>query len=258
MSLSGNRYLFSGKALPELRAWMEDKVGLNINNTSFSQEKMEPLPAPTRHEEFLAEIKGSYNELHFSDVERIYHCHGQTASEMWKLRYGKFARYPDVVVYPGSHKHVEQIVALAHKHDVVIVPFGGGTTVSEALLLPKDEKRMIVSLDMHHMNRILKLDMRSLMVTVEAGMVGKAFEEQLNKYGVCVGHEPDSMEFSTVGGWVSTRASGMRKNRYGNIEDIVLSIKIVTPKGMYTGSECVVMLWTRNGERLDGKAVALE
>lgn len=44
---------------------------------------------------------------------------------------------------------------------------------------------------------------------------------QLNEHGYCTGHEPDSMEFSSLGGWVATRASGMKKNIYGNIEDLV-------------------------------------
>lgn len=46
-------------------------------------------------------------------------------------------------------------------------------------------------------------------------------EKELRKFGMVSGHEPDSMEFSTLGGWLSTRASGMKKNTYGNIEDIV-------------------------------------
>ena len=47
------------------------------------------------------------------------------------------------------------------------------------------------------------------------------------------GHEPDSIEFSTLGGWISTRASGMKKNAYGNIEEIVQSITFVTTEGQY-------------------------
>jgi alkyldihydroxyacetonephosphate synthase len=42
------------------------------------------------------------------------------------------------------------------------------------------------------------------------------------------------MEFSSLGGWISTRASGMKKNRYGNIDDIVINVTIVTPKGTFT------------------------
>lgn len=48
-----------------------------------------------------------------------------------------------------------------------------------------------------------------------------SLSSQLNESGYCTGHEPDSMEFSSLGGWVATRASGMKKNIYGNIEDLV-------------------------------------
>ena len=46
-----------------------------------------------------------------------------------------------------------------------------------------------------------------------------------------MGHEPDSVEFSTLGGWIATHASGMKKNRYGNIEDLVLDVHVVTARG---------------------------
>ena len=57
-------------------------------------------------------------------------------------------------------------------------------------------------------------------------------ERELKNYGVCSGHEPDSVEFSSLGGWISTRASGMKKNTYGNIEDIILNIRMVTSTGV--------------------------
>lgn len=56
--------------------------------------------------------------------------------------------------------------------------------------------------------------------------VGVCFP-QLNESGFCTGHEPDSMEFSSLGGWVATRASGMKKNIYGNIEDLVHSLYLL-------------------------------
>ena len=73
---------------------------------------------------------------------------------------------------------------------------------------------------------------------------------------MCTGHEPDSMEFSTVGGWVSTRASGMKKNTYGNIEDILCNVTIVTPSGTYRKSE----LWPRvsNGPDLNHMVMGSE
>ena len=52
------------------------------------------------------------------------------------------------------------------------------------------------------------------------------------RHGVTCGMEPDSLEFSTLGGWIATRASGMKKTRYGNIEDILLDVRVVTPAGV--------------------------
>ena len=61
-------------------------------------------------------------------------------------------------------------------------------------------------------------------------------ETQLGQHGVLMGHEPDSLEFSTLGGWIATRASGMRKNRYGNIEAMIVHMKVVTPTGTISRS----------------------
>lgn len=92
---------------------------------------------------------------------------------------------------------------------------------------------MIVSLDMSRLNRIKWVDKINMMACIEAGILGQDLERELKNYGVVLGHEPDSVEFSTLGGWISTRASGMKKNAYGNIEDIVQNIKLVTSKGTY-------------------------
>ena len=97
-----------------------------------------------------------------------------------------------------------------------------------------NEKRMICSVDMQMMYKVKWIDKKNMVCCVEAGCTGANLERQLRKYGVCTGHMPDSLEFSTVGGYVSTRASGMKKNVYGNIEDMLRNIKVVTPKGTFT------------------------
>jgi len=70
------------------------------------------------------------------------------------------------------------------------------------------------------------------MACIECGIIGKDLDSKLAKLGLCMGHEPDSNEFSSLGGWIATRASGMKKNIYGNIEDILVSAKMVTPSGV--------------------------
>ena len=181
--------------------------------------------------------------------ERILHSHGADLEALWQLRFERLTRYIDFVVYPHTTEHCESLVKLAVKHNVMLVPFGGGTNVTKALTMPTDEKRMIVAVDMERMNAIKWVDKENNMACIQAGVSGKDLERDLAQYGVTTGHEPDSQEFSTVGGWVSTRASGMKKNTYGNIEDLVCNITIVTPAGTFTKSA----LWPRvsNGPDLN-------
>src|SRR5947207_13798950 len=84
---------------------------------------------------------------------------------------------------------------------------------------------------MRRMNRILWIDRTNMMESIQAGAVGRNIMRELEKYGVTMGHEPDSVEFSTLGGWLATNASGMKKNRYGNIKDLVLHVSVVNAPG---------------------------
>lgn len=232
IGLTGDRYTFSGKIMPDFRQWAENKVGIDVNNTSVAQKAMEVDP-PILNEDFLDNLNYNFSRISFIDKERMMHSHGHCLQDVFSLRNGKFLRFADCVLYPESTKHVEKIVSLAHEHDVVIVPYGGGTNVTMALQLPKDETRMIVSLDMTRMNKIKWVDRANMTACIECGIIGTDLDRELKKYDVVLGHEPDSMEFSSLGGWISTKASGMKKNEYGNIEDIVQAITIVTPTGTF-------------------------
>lgn len=79
---------------------------------------------------------------------------------------------------------------LANKHNVVLIPYGGGTNVTNSLQLSEKEKRMIVSVDMMRMNRVRNVNLENMTATVEAGIIGVDLEKELEKYGVCCGHEP--------------------------------------------------------------------
>ena len=210
---------------------MEKVAGLDLSKSSPSQVAPPPLPPANIHADFMTAITGSCVRFSTTEEERLFHAHGHTCQEIFELRFGSFKRVPDVVVYPGSHAHVEAIVAAANKFNVVLIPYGGGTSVSQALMCPEGERRCIVSLDMHALNKIRWVNRKNMTACIEAGIVGKDLEQQLKGTGLVLGHEPDSIEFSTLGGWIATRASGMRKNKYGNIEDIVVSMKVVTALG---------------------------
>ena len=235
--LAGERYgqnFEAERVLPEFRAWVEAKVdGFTTDETSFPVGVMPDLDPSVMNDAFLAAIEGAYVELCFDDEERLFHAHGHTTRELYDLRTGKgFPRTPDAVVYPSSHENVETIMAAAVLHDACIIPFGGGTSVTGALLCPDTEKRMIISVDMRRMNRIKWVDRESMLCCIEAGAAGQELDKALAARGLRLGHEPDSGEFSTVGGWVATRASGMKKSVYGNIEDMLINVKVVTPIGV--------------------------
>jgi len=104
------------------------------------------------------------------------HSHGASLREVFALRYGRFERYVDVVVMPGSTEHVEKIIALAKQHNVCLIPYGGGTNVTQALWLSNNatgqENRMIVSVDMMRMNKILWVDKDNMTACVQAGIRG--------------------------------------------------------------------------------------
>jgi alkyldihydroxyacetonephosphate synthase len=140
------------------------------------------------------------------------------------------------VVYPTSEDEVVTIVEAARTHDVTLIPYGGGTNVTEALRCPADERRPIVSVDLSRMARVLWIDPVNRTACIQAGAAGRHIAATLAAHGFTMGHEPDSIEFSTLGGWIATHASGMKKNRYGNIEDLVLDVTAVTASGTLTRS----------------------
>uniref|UniRef100_F7EK62 Alkylglycerone-phosphate synthase n=1 Tax=Xenopus tropicalis TaxID=8364 RepID=F7EK62_XENTR len=231
---TGKRYKLSGMVLPALREWMEKTFGASLDQKTTSRASLNVSDAPPAlvNEGFLQDVKAIGISYSQDAEDRIFRAHGHCLHEIFTLREGMFKRIPDIVVWPTCHEDVVKIVDLSCKHDVCLIPFGGGTSVSNALECPEDERRVIVSLDTSQMSRILWIDENNLTAHIEAGITGQDLERQLGESGYCTGHEPDSMEFSTLGGWVATRASGMKKNIYGNIEDLVVHIKMVTPKGI--------------------------
>uniref|UniRef100_A0A8C9YNS8 Alkylglycerone-phosphate synthase n=1 Tax=Sander lucioperca TaxID=283035 RepID=A0A8C9YNS8_SANLU len=220
---TGKRYRLSGMIIPALQNWFEGTFGASVQHKSPAMPILtsSAVQPPTLNEAFVDELKSTGIPCSHDAEDRVFRGHGHCLHEVFALREGKVGRVPDIVVWPNCHNDVVKIVELACKHNVCLIPYGGGTSVSSALECPPEETRCIVSLDTSQMNRILWIDEKNLTAHVEAGIVGQELERLLNESGYCTGHEPDSMEFSSLGGWVATRASGMKKNIYGNIEDLV-------------------------------------
>ncbi len=134
---------------------------------------------------------------------------------------------PLCVIRPRSVEQVATGLRYANAHRIPVVPFGAGSGVCGAV---QPDSRSIV-IDMRAMNRIVELNEKALLVRVQAGMMGGTFEAELNAAGYSAGHFPQSIDVSTVGGWVATRAAGQYSTRYGNVEDILLALEAVLPDG---------------------------
>ena len=231
VELTGRRYELSGQELPDLLRWVQATIHPDVSPHDLNPAHYPPpVPPPLRDAAFLEELGKIVRTDQLSeDPElRLRHGHGHTLEEMWAIKYGSLPRVPDLLVWPEDEAQVEALVQSAVRHDVVLIPYGGGTNVTDALRCPRREHRMIVSVDMGRMNRVLWIDPVNRMACVQAGAVGRNIQRLLEKHGFTLGHEPDSVEFSTLGGWIATHCSGMKKNRYGNIEDIVIDLRVVT------------------------------
>ena len=220
---------------PELWPYIARKLNIQAEPRHMPPVGLESIVLPEQHLDrafldCLARQLGP-GRVFDSPKERLTHAFGKSFRDLWRLRHGVVPYAPDCVVYPESHDEVAAIVAVAVSHGARLVPFGGGSNIAGCLEPAGCEGRMVVSVDMRRMSRLLSLDAHSETALFEAGVLGPSLEEQLNRQGFTLGHFPDSFLFSTLGGWVATRSAGMQSDRYGKIEDIVLALKMATPSG---------------------------
>ena len=228
LEFTGTRYPIGSKELPYFSKWVQDILDVDLGKKIESQSIPKNFPEPVISLEFLEAIQQLKIEYSTKGVDRLIRAHGHTLREIFTLKHGMLKRIPDIVLWPKCHEDVVRIIKVCARYGTVCIPFGGGTSVSGAASCPTNERRTIALLDTSQMNRILWIDRENLMACCESGIIGQDLEKQLRLQGLTSGHEPDSYEFSSLGGWVATRASGMKKNRYGNIEDLVVRVRMVT------------------------------
>lgn len=188
----------------------------------------------------LADVVGRVPESRLAGLEhplletdeetRVRHARGQSLPDWLAMRSGDFGVFPDAVAQPESGEQVRELLALAAEHDLVVIPYGGGTSVV-GHITPAPSQRPIITLALTRMNRLLDLDETSGVATFGAGARGPEIEARLRAHGYTLGHFPQSWEQSTLGGWVASRSSGQQSLRYGRIEQLFAGGRIETPAG---------------------------
>ena len=225
---------FDDSTKPELWPYLKRELGVGEirwdKPVAFEEVT---LPEQKNNEAFLAAIQAGLGDGQIVDDKksRLVHAAGKSFRDLWLMRHGQVQFAPDCVVYPDTEEDVALVVRAAHEHGVVLVPFGGGSNIAGCLVPSDRGGRMVVSLDMCRMHRVLEVDRYSLTARIQPGVYGQHLEDQLAEHGVTLGHFPDSFLHSTLGGWVATRSAGMQSDIYGKIEDMVISLRMVTPSG---------------------------
>eukprot|EP00931_Biecheleriopsis_adriatica_P019130 TRINITY_DN1313_c0_g1_i1.p1 TRINITY_DN1313_c0_g1~~TRINITY_DN1313_c0_g1_i1.p1 ORF type:complete len:2114 (+),score=427.23 TRINITY_DN1313_c0_g1_i1:68-6409(+) len=234
--MTSQRYSGIGRQ-PLYQLWalfqQELSVPLNVRNV-LPERALPELPKPAEGlEEVLATVLPQ-GRARLDAESRIRAGTGHGLADIWRLRTRELPRVPDAVVRPESEEEVQALLQAATEgRGFGVIPVGGRTNVTSATLCPPVEvdARPFVAIDMRGLSRIVWVNAEDGVAMIEAGVTGTDLKDKLSEYGVTMGMEPDSMEFSTLGGWIATRASGMKRSRYGNIEDMVLEVRLITPNG---------------------------
>jgi glycolate oxidase len=134
---------------------------------------------------------------------------------------------PEVVVYAGTTGEVSQVVKLANRWKIPVLPRGAGSGFTGGSLPVRGGIVLVLT----KMDRIIDIDTENLTAEVEPGVVTAELQRQVEKLGLFYPPDPASKEFCTLGGNVAECAGGPRCVKYGVTKDYVLGLEVVTPTG---------------------------
>jgi alkyldihydroxyacetonephosphate synthase len=169
---------------------------------------------------------------HDDPYERTSHAYGKAYRDLVRAYRRRFDNPPDVVAYPRDEHELEQVLDWCAEAGAAAIPFGGGTSLVGGVE-PRVPHEAVVTIDLKRMNRVLEVDPVSRAARIQAGATGPELEEQLKAHGLTLRHYPQSFEFSTLGGWIATRAGGHFATLHTHIDDFVESVRAITPSGAW-------------------------
>jgi alkyldihydroxyacetonephosphate synthase len=219
---------------PAEEAFMLGRIGQQLG----------PLPAGDLNPPRLKDIKlepprlDPPASLPFCSTEhydRVAHTYGKSFPDYARGLVGDYRSAPDVVAYPRGEEEVAAVLQWAGDAQASVTPFGGGSSVVGGVEPRRDEVRhkAAVSIDLRELRRVIEVDRVSRAALIEAGAFGPDLEAQLKPHGLTLRHFPQSFQYSTLGGWIATRAGGHFATLYTHIDDLVESLRVITPNGPY-------------------------
>ncbi len=163
--------------------------------------------------------------------DRASHALGKAYRDVVRGFRGEFPNPPDVVAHPREEADVERLLDWCADAGAAAIPFGGGTSVCGGVEASALGERPVVTIDLRGLDRVLEVDEVSRAARIQGGATGPILEEQLRGHGLTLRHFPQSFEYSTLGGWIATRAGGHFATGPTHIDDLVESVRALTPAG---------------------------
>ncbi len=244
MSTDRGELSWSGWGDPNAAAPLPDAIaellrsGLGVANptpapSSISELSLTPLRLPSEAAQALTAIVGEEHAASDQEI-RARHALGKSTPDLLALRAGEPIPAPDLVLAPGSHDEICQVLEACSRYSVAVVPFGGGTSVVGGLTPEAEDFAGVVAMDLRRLNSLVSLDEESRMATLGPGLRGPEAEALLAAEGYTIGHFPQSFEYATLGGFAAARSSGQASAGYGRFDELVLGLKVATPVGTLT------------------------
>ena len=164
--------------------------------------------------------------------QRARHTYGCAYRDIVRALRGQYDQPPDLVAFPRSEEDVTALLDWCSEANIAAIPYGGGSSVVGGVEARHcDEHAGVVSIDLGRLDRVLEIDRTSRAGRFQAGILGPALEDALRPHDLTLRHFPQSFEFSSLGGWIATRAGGHYATLYTHIDDFVESLRVVTPSG---------------------------
>ncbi|MBN2051510.1 MAG: FAD-binding oxidoreductase, partial [Spirochaetales bacterium] len=230
---------------PNRKLYRLMKEEFALTDEDFSEPRLtgdDPVELPNRpvlleekHLRFFKELLGD-EWVSLSDYDRVKYSYGKTVEEAMELRQKKIAEVTDCVLHPGDKEEVRRIVEYCNTHRIPIYIYGGGSTVNFGYRPVLGGVTVVMQT---RMNKVVSFSEENRTCTVQAGIMGPDYEKALNeaperfgaRYRYTNGHFPQSFEYSSVGGWISTFGSGQQSSYFGDACDLVISQEYITPVG---------------------------
>lgn len=218
----------SDAEITDLGSMIRDKFGFPIQDL---------VKAPTIDEITLREPRvaapGTLAEICKSDTwTRAEHTHGKNLGDFVRGLERRFDNPPDFVAFPRNEAEVVAVLDWAHDNTVAVVPYGGGSSVAQGIEpIVSDDYRGAITIDLRHLNRVLEIDRESRSARIQAGVLGPDMENQLRPQSLSLRFFLQAFEFSSLGGWIATRAAGHFATGPTQIDDSVQAMRVITPAG---------------------------